>query len=295
MSKIVTWACPENFQSNSGQTNYLLYAVNVIRHKQFISPYSIKFCSQGSIPYVIDKQKISVSEGSLLVTNNGLEMECLPCDPGVKALVIFFTSELLQDVYHSYCSDENTLLEDWNPRVDPINFFQHVHRYPNPLLGQLKVLEQRMALSDASHHNLQPDVFYNLAESLLFLQSDISKQINRVNTRTPATREELFRRLLTAKEFMHDHWYSELTLDKVARQACLSPYHFHRSFQGVFGQSPMKWFRQLKLNNAKALLASGQMNVTQVALYCGFADVFSFSKAFKRTLGVSPSVLTFNI
>ncbi|MFN0173148.1 MAG: AraC family transcriptional regulator [Saprospiraceae bacterium] len=122
-------------------------------------------------------------------------------------------------------------------------------------------------------------------------QEDISKQINRVNARTRTTREELFRRVLNAKEFMHDSWQSDLSLNTVAQQACLSPYHFHRSFQEAFGQSPMKWFRHLKLSYAKDLLASGKMNVTEVALNIGFADVFSFSKAFKRELGVSPSKL----
>lgn len=290
MGKIIHWLTSE-YPGNDllERPNYLFFAENVVRYKHFVSPCSIKFCIQDSVPYIVDNEKISIMPGSFMIANDGLEMECLPCNPAVKAMAVFFSNELLQDVYRSRSSDEFRLLDQPEARHEPIRFFQNIYRHPNRLSEQIRVLATHMANATESSNDIGLDLFYNLAESMFSLQADISRQINRVNARSAATREELFRRVWQAKDFMHDSWRSELNLNTIAQKACLSPYHFHRSFQEAFGQSPMKWFRLLKLKNAKSLLGSGQMNVTQVALYCGFGDVFSFSKAFKREFGISPS------
>lgn len=290
MSKIITWSTSKYSDSAAAhETDSLYYAEDIIRHWKFRSPISIKFCLEHSIPYMIDNHRIIVPPGGYFVANDGLEMECLPCRPGAKALIVFFTRELIADVKHNRCSGEKMLLDNPYPDTGSVNFFQHVYRYPNPLSAQLLILAKRMAGSGTSANDLPPDIFYNLAENLFSLQADISRQIGRVNARRSITREELFRRVLRAKEFMQDNWHKDLTLNDVSRFACLSPYHFHRSFREAFRQPPMRWFRQLKLKKAKEMLASKQMTVTQAALDCGFSDVFSFSKAFKRELGVNPS------
>src|SRR5690606_37753328 len=113
--------------------------------------------------------------------------------------------------------------------------------------------------------------------------------IDKIKAGRPSTRQELYRRLLAARAFMYDHWDASLTLEEVAREACLSPYHFHRSFHEAFGAAPMQWFKKIKMEKAKMLLAAGGHSVSEAALCSGFADVAGFSKAFKRECGVSPS------
>lgn len=289
---MVTWSAPLNPLSKSPeQTDWLMFAEDVIRYKKFVSPFSIKFCLQESLPYLIDNKRVVVNSDSFMVVNDGLEMECLPCNPGVRAFAVYFTNELLHDIYRNGCSNERNLLDAPGSSAAPVHFFQHIYRQPNLLSGQMRLLAQLMADSEIPHHILSPNIFYSLAENLFSLQRDTSRQIAQVNARTSSTREELFRRVLHAREWMHDHWNSELRLEQIARAACLSPYHFHRSFREAFGLSPMKWLRRLKMQKAKAMLETGGTNVTRVAYDCGFADVFSFSKAFKRELGVSPSAV----
>jgi len=290
MNKIITWTTPR-YSGNpiADETDSLFFADDVIRHLRFTSPVSIKFCLSESIRYVVDNQQITVPPDGFYLANAGLEMECLPNKPGVKALLIYFTNELIRDVYDNTIQHEKLLLDHpFRGSVAP-NFFQHIYRSPTLLSGQIRVLAHQMSQSKTSNYTLTPDIFYNLAESLLALQKDISRQIGLVNARMHSTREELFRRVFDAKAFMQDQWQADLTLHEIARHACLSPYHFHRSFREAFGLSPMKWFRQLKLENAKKMLAGKKMTVTEVALTCGFADVFSFSKAFKREWGLNPS------
>lgn len=290
MSKIITWSTPKYSHSETAhETDSLFYAHDIIRYWKFRSPISIKFCLEDALRYVIDNQKIVVPRGGYMIVNDGLEMECLPCKPGVKAFTVYFTNELVFDVHRNRCADEKKLLDEPGMGAGPVRFFQHIYRQPTTLSGQMLALAQRMAGAETSANDMAPDIFYSLAENLISMQADISRQIGLVNARTTVTREELFRRVLRAKEFMQDNWHKDLTLNDVSRFACLSPYHFHRSFREAFGQPPMRWFRQLKLKKAKEMLASKQMTVTQAALDCGFSDVFSFSKAFKREWGVNPS------
>ena len=292
MSKIVTWSTSKYSESGTAhETDSLFFADDVIRYWKFKSPFSIKFCLDDALRYIVGNQKITVPSGGFFITNGGTEMECLPNNPGVKALIVFFTNDLIHDVCRNNCLDEKSLLDTPDADAEPVRFFEHIYRHPNPLSAQLQPLAQQMSFSGETNPRLMPDIFYGLAENLLALQRDTSSRIRQLNARTPATREELFRRVLWAKEFMEDCWQAELSLHEIARQTCLSPYHFHRSFREAFGHSPMKWFRQLKLQKAKEMLAARQMTVTQVALNCGFSDVFSFSKAFKREWGVNPSAI----
>ncbi len=290
MSKIITWATPIYSESHTPhETDSLFFASDVVRYMKFNSPYSIKFCLNETLRYSVNNQNLIVPKNSFLVVDNGLEMECLPCEPGVSAFTVYFTSELIQDVLRNRQLDEKKLLDTPDSKVEPFHFFQHIYKSPNALSRQMLYLAQQMAAAEASESNLSPDVFYSLAGSLFSLQQDAFRQIGQVNARMYATREELFRRVLQAREFMQDHWAAELSLNEIARQVCLSPYHFHRSFREAFGCSPMKWFRRLKLEKARDLLVTQKKTVTEIALNCGFSDVFSFSKAFKREWGVNPS------
>ena len=292
MSKMITWSTSKYSASNTAhETDSLFYAEDVIRYWKFRSPLSIKFCLEEAVRYVVGKQDITVPPGSFYVVNDGTEMECLPNNPGVKALIVFFTDTLVSDVSRNRRFDDKKLLDNPAPIAAPEYFFEHIYRQPGQLTRQLQLLSRQMATATGPDHTLAPDLFYHLAENLFSLQQGVSRQISRVNARTPATRQELFRRVLRAKEFMQDYWNTELQLEQIAQVACLSPYHFHRSFREAFGQSPMKWLRQLKIQHAQSMLETGKLSVTQIAYRCGFADIYSFSKAFKRELGVPPTAV----
>lgn len=292
MGRIITWNAQKTDPNGAhNEPNSLFYAEDVIRYLRFTSSLSIKFCLTDALRYLVGNQSVVVPPGAYFIANDGLEMECLPCQPGVRAFAVFFSNDLIRDVYQNHLFADKTLLDQPGQDAGPVHFFEHVHRQPGPLSRQMHLVAQRMAASGATADDLPPDVFFDLAESLLALQYDISRQIGRVSARGYATREELFRRVLRAREFMLDQWYADLSLNDVARYTCLSPYHFHRSFREAFGQSPMRWFRQLKLQKAKDTLATGRQTVTEVALGCGFADVFSFSRAFKQEWGLRPSAV----
>jgi len=80
-----------------------------------------------------------------------------------------------------------------------------------------------------------------------------------------------------------------LSLDELASVAELSKYHFLRQFAQVVGMTPGAYLRTLRLCHAARELRSSRRSILEIALGAGFADHPSFSRAFARHMGMTPS------
>jgi AraC-like DNA-binding protein len=102
-------------------------------------------------------------------------------------------------------------------------------------------------------------------------------------------RHEHFRRLCRAREMLIEVRDNTVTIAQVAREAGVSPFHFIRQFESVFGATPHQFRIQSRLDRAKLLLAKGQHSVTEVCMEVGFSSLGSFSDLFLRRTGTTPS------
>jgi AraC-like DNA-binding protein len=80
-----------------------------------------------------------------------------------------------------------------------------------------------------------------------------------------------------------------VTLDRAAREACLSPFHFQRLFARVFQESPHDFLTRRRMETAERLLAAGNLPVTDVCLEVGYTSLGTFSSRFAARTGQSPS------
>ena len=83
---------------------------------------------------------------------------------------------------------------------------------------------------------------------------------------------------------------AELTVDDLARAALFSKFHFIRIFQRVTGVSPRRFLSALRLQQAKILLISTSLNVSDISCRVGYNSVGTFSSRFSRSVGMSPTV-----
>jgi len=102
-------------------------------------------------------------------------------------------------------------------------------------------------------------------------------------------RHDLFRRLCHARDLLGQVSEPSLSIDDIAREIAISPFHFIRQFEAVFGVTPHQFRIQSRLDRAKRLLAVGGHSVTDVCLDVGFSSLGSFSDLFTRRVGVTPS------
>jgi AraC-like DNA-binding protein len=102
-------------------------------------------------------------------------------------------------------------------------------------------------------------------------------------------KDEMFRRLCLARELLRDVSDPSPSIVEVARTVRISPFHFIRQFEAVFGLTPHQFRIQVRLDTARRLLALGQHSVTDVCLEVGFSSLGSFSALFTRQVGEPPS------
>ena len=179
-------------------------------------------------------------------------------------------------------------LDDPEVRV-PVEFVERLY----PVSGEVGaiVLSIHRAIRD---RRAEPawldDRFHDLAGALLSLRDDARREAASFPGLRPSTREELYRRLCRARDFIHSCFAQPLTVGEIARIAALSPFHLHRTFRQAFGVTPMQFLQRRRLEVARALLLAG-MPVTMTASSVGFESLGSFSALFRRRFGVPPGSL----
>jgi AraC family transcriptional regulator len=85
------------------------------------------------------------------------------------------------------------------------------------------------------------------------------------------------------------HLDDAVSLTDLADQAGLSPFHFHRVFRGMVGETPLELLRRLRLERAAWQLATTDRAVVEIAFDAGFETHEAFSRAFRDSYGSSPS------
>jgi len=95
------------------------------------------------------------------------------------------------------------------------------------------------------------------------------------------------RAVALAKELLAARLGEPPSLEELAAQVNLSPFHFARVFRRATGLPPHAWLKQRRLEQARALLRSGCAPL-QVAMQLGFADQSHLSRQFKQVYGVAP-------
>ena len=101
--------------------------------------------------------------------------------------------------------------------------------------------------------------------------------------------DDTFRRLCRARDLLAAQYQSQIFLETAAREACLSPFHFHRLFRATFGETPHDFLTRRRMDRARHLLASGEMTVTEVCLEVGYSSLGSFSAKFQSLTGLPPT------
>ena len=102
------------------------------------------------------------------------------------------------------------------------------------------------------------------------------------------SRLEYEKRINRVIDHIREHLGDDLTLQQLARVAAFSPFHFHRIFHAVTGETVFAFIQRLRLERAAlALIHRRNESVLAIALDCGFASAATFARAFKGRFGMS--------
>jgi AraC-like DNA-binding protein len=228
---------------------------------------SIAVVTAGSFQYRTRQGAATLAPGSMLLGNAGACFEC----------------------GHTHARGDRCLAFHYEP-----GFFEAVvaevpgARDPRFTMASLPAIPALAALAaevEAARDDRDAGALEELALRLAGAVTTLQAS-RRASRRTPTSRDErcitaALRRIEQAPQAPH-------TLAALAREAGLSPFHFLRTFRQVVGLTPHQFVLRMRLSEAALRLRHGAEAVTTIAYDCGFNDLSTFNRRFRRLMGLPP-------
>lgn len=246
----------------------------------------------GEALYDVGRGRYRVGSNSYLILNQSQPYEItVDSEKAFESFCVFFEDGFAEEVHYSLVTPSPKLLD--NPQLvqsapaAPVCFFEKTYPHDDilsPTLLRFKA-ELQNRKDDEVWMNQQ---LHEILQRLLHVHRGVYREVESLPAMRASTREELYRRLHRAKEFIAASFDQPVTIDEMARVACLSTNHFLRTFQQAFRQTPHQFLTTQRLERAQRLLLHTDLPVTDVCLSVGFESLGSFSSLFRRKLGASP-------
>jgi AraC-like DNA-binding protein len=249
--------------------------------------------TQGSCYARIGKQIIPLQKGDLLFITRGIHHELLS-DPKAKVVTI-----------ERFLHEKNNQKIDQNPVTTFVSVRYEVPDGPvHPLLLELPDYILIPYESIQKHHSLEDFIQILSKELELNLGTDLIVQrltyimlyyMIRIwlqqEENSPVGWIKAFhdKTVLYALEKLHNAFSKEWTIESLAKETGVSRANLANKFRDVLGIPPMEYLAKLRMEKAKQLFQKGNMGLEEIAQNVGYASAFSFSKAYKRIYGNSPS------
>ncbi len=268
-----------------------LSALKHFEHSMVSNCFAIKFVRNGIERYTINNKSYTVNSGSYLLMNGEKEGKVIiDSEKDVMGMCLNVSNDLVAEVVATNQAPDTPFADQsLSDFFYTGKFLENQYQAAHHSLGRkLREISERVNNNSFSTDQIDQELFYQLAECLVSDQTQVFKQLQTIKTVKPETQRDLCRRVLKGKEFIDSSFIEALTIEQIARTAGMSEYHFFRLFKQMTGFTPYQYMLSTRLKNASLLLKADH-SVFDAAIACGFSDIFSFSKAFKKHFGVSPS------
>ena len=232
--------------------------------------YSIALVTEGNFQYRTVQGSALMAPGSLLLGNEGACFECgHQHSRGDRCLAFHFAPEAFEAVVAATPGARRLALTA--PKLPPVP----------AVLGVLAAAQALQGESDGAKEEFQ-ELALRLAGAVCTALND-----EHVGSRRPPTpRDE--RRVAAALRRIESQQGANLSLDTLAAEAAVSPFHFLRIFEQVVGMTPGQYMLSTRLRHAAIRLRRSNDAIATVALDCGFDDLSTFNRQFRRATGMPP-------
>jgi AraC family transcriptional regulator len=133
------------------------------------------------------------------------------------------------------------------------------------------------------------ELLTRLIVHLLRINRNEKLRLDHIDAMRLSTKEEIVRRLHLATDHIFSNYHTDISLDELSRISMLSKFHFLRAFRQVFGIPPHMFLNEVRLGKAKDLLIHSGLEVSEISKAIGIKDASSFSRMFKKKIGVYPT------
>jgi AraC-like DNA-binding protein len=222
---------------------------------------------QGSFQYRTTQGAATLAPGAVLLGNH---QSCFVCGhehaTGDRCLSFMFDPAYFESILSSVPSVRTTAFR--LPRLPP-----------------LMSLTRIFADAELARSARDPVWFEQLA---LDLAARVSNLVSDGAQTQPSPTHRDQQRIATALRRIEANASTPLGIGELAREVAMSPYHFLRTFRRVVGMTPHQFILRARLHDAAVQLRRSPEPVLDVALDAGFADLSTFNRRFRATMGITP-------
>jgi len=282
----------ELFLNNCSGNKLVLSSLKDFHDSAFESSfYSIKYVLQGTENYYLDNKSFTVSAREFLVVAPGKKISVeIKSDIEVDGICLFISKTFFQDVERNLIKPETILLEKPFEKDVPVEINELIFSENENSLGKsLQQFSQQLQFGNAIKEIDGTSLFYDLSMKWLRQQNEIDFIKKNLEVRKKSTETELLCRLQKAKNLINEQPGKQWTMNELSSAVSLSEFHFFRTFKKAFKVTPYQYIICQRIQKACSLLQNKSLQLSEIALSSGFADIFSFSKAFKKCMGICPS------
>lgn len=265
-----------DFYRRWGRENCVVSGMS--RHAEyglFRQMLSIKCVAYGHEVYFVDRRRVTVSDDTFLVLNEGRAYaSSLKSPTDTYSFSIFFRPGFGEEMAASMQRPLAAALDDGSqPARATIEFDESLQHHNSTITPVLRFIQRQIAAGVRDENWLEEQCQF-LLERLISAQRKQESLLPAELARTQRPqRAELKRRLRWAIDFMHAHLAEEISLEDIAAAARLSRFHFLRVFQAAHGRTPTAFLRELRTRRALAMLRTTSLGVTGIAGQVGMSRV----------------------
>ncbi|MBK6820927.1 MAG: helix-turn-helix transcriptional regulator [Bacteroidetes bacterium] len=261
--------------------------INLLNKEIKLSKVSFKYNINGKETYYNGKQEVTIQTGEYIVATNQFygEVKIAEYDKKDIGVCVDINVSLLQQAIDSFSNPYHyfSITEKSNYFLEDDFFIKYksnkaFHHYMQTVFQQVKT---------NSFFSLE-ELECEFVKQFVFHQWPHLKAYKSIPAIKKSTRNELFSKMMNAKNNIHDSLYSHVSMTDIAKDLLMSEYRFFHLFKETFQVSPHRYMVQLKMDEAIRLFVDGKHSWTEIAALLQFADVQTFSKMFKKHFLICP-------
>ena len=194
-----------------------------------------------------------------------------------------------EEVSSSFNKTSETLL-DKSPDENGANaaFFERYTPHDRVVSPKVHALRASFKGKHTIEDGWLEEKLRELLAAMLASQHALKREVSTLPAVRASTREELWRRVNRARDYLHAHLAAPVSLSDVAAAACLSPFHLLQSFSERVSVKRRISISIMPNGTGEISSRENAIPVTAICLECGFTSLGSFSALFHKRCGMSP-------